>query len=988
MLPPLILELRARANQVYSELGKVDAAVSETEAATNTKMGKFERSFTKAAGAGKILGLGVSAAALIVGVESTKMAANFQQASLRLVTDAGESNKNLAMVKAGMLDLSVKTGMSATDIAKGMYVVESAGYHGAAGLKVMQAAAEGAKIGGADVTTVTDALTTAMTDYHFPANQAAQVTSKLIATVGQGKTTMEALAGSLHNVMPTAQSLGISFDQVSGAMATMTAEGVSADQASQNLNHAINSLSNPTGVMTKEMAAMGLNSTTVAAQLGKKGLTGTLKELVTSITSHMGPAGLVLQNAFSKSQLAAQSAGVEYDHLGKGAQSLASQYEKGSITLKQWTLGTKAMSPVQANLAKEWASSYNASKAFSTSLTSNQGAAQTFTAALAKMTGGQQGLSVALHLTGDHMGAFENNVKVVSKASADAQGNVRGWKETQTNLNQQLNEARAAVQVLGIKIGTLLIPVVSGALRIGTQWTNWAMQHRGVMEVLGSIIGVVVVGLIGAYMAHLAVAAVNSIREFATMAASGASWAAEQAVSFGSAVASGAAWVATQLGQFAAWAAGLGATLADALGTWATYKVMQLQSAAQTAAGWVKSAAVSTAAVVKSGAQSVASGAANAAKWVATQSVAFAQATARGAAYTASLVASGAKQAAVWVKTTAVTIAQLVKQGVALVATKGPMLAAAAAQGIVTAAQWAWNVAMDANPIGIVILAIGALIAAIILVATHWQQITSFLTSAFQTVASVFVAIGSKIAAWWTGFWGGLISTGKAVFGGVVTVVSSIFNLVIGLFTGNTQKINSAWTGLWNGLKSIATGLFGGAGSWLVSAGQNIVNGLISGVTGMIGSAVKTVSSLAGSVVSAAKGALGIHSPSTVFAEIGDNVGHGLNIGLNRSTATVAATAKSLANTVSTGFGAGLLGITSSTSGEAALGRTTLSGSSSIGGGAASPTSAASRSFAQNGRSGAGRTGGTTNSVVVNAMTNASPQQIASSVGWELRRKG
>ncbi len=48
----------------------------------------------------------------------------------------------------------------------------------------------------------------------------------------------------------------------------------------------------------------------------------------------------------------------------------------------------------------------------------------------------------------------------------------------------------------------------------------------------------------------------------------------------------------------------------------------------------------------------------------------------------------------------------------------------AAASGVATAAQWLWNIAMDANPIGVIILAITALVGAIIWIATQttWFQ--------------------------------------------------------------------------------------------------------------------------------------------------------------------------------------------------------------------------------------------------------------------------
>lgn len=56
--------------------------------------------------------------------------------------------------------------------------------------------------------------------------------------------------------------------------------------------------------------------------------------------------------------------------------------------------------------------------------------------------------------------------------------------------------------------------------------------------------------------------------------------------------------------------------------------------------------------------------------------------------------------------------------------TKVGMLAHAVATKVAAAAQWLWNVAMTANPIGIIIVAIAALIAIIVLIATKttWFQ--------------------------------------------------------------------------------------------------------------------------------------------------------------------------------------------------------------------------------------------------------------------------
>ncbi len=51
-------------------------------------------------------------------------------------------------------------------------------------------------------------------------------------------------------------------------------------------------------------------------------------------------------------------------------------------------------------------------------------------------------------------GVFKGNVEGVSKATADAHGNVQGWATVQKNFNQQLAEAKGTVEALGIRLGT------------------------------------------------------------------------------------------------------------------------------------------------------------------------------------------------------------------------------------------------------------------------------------------------------------------------------------------------------------------------------------------------------------------------------------------------------------------------------------------------------------------------------------------------------
>lgn len=511
LLPPLILEIRARAGEAIAGVKEVGGEVDKMAAKSDAGMSRSQAAFKKTAGVGKVAALGIAGGVLAIGVASLKMGTDYQEATTQLVTGAGESEENIAKVRKGLLNMAPAVGMGPEALAKAMFLVESAGYHGAEGLTVMKAAAEGAKIGGAEATVVANGLTTAMTDYKIPASQAADVTSKLIATVASGKTTMGDLAGSLSAVLPAAAAAHVGLNQVLGAMGTMTGQGISAQQAAQNIAGTIRSLSNPSAVASHEMAQMGLNSTVVAQQLGKRGLTGTLTELTEAITKHMGPSGLVLQSSFNQSQLAAQSANTMLKQLPPSLQGLARGFLAGTVTQKQWMAGLKDQPALAGSLGRQFATAAKRAHGFSDMLKSGGGAAQTYNAALSNMTGGATGLNTALALSGANAKTFAGNVDTIGKASTEAGGHVKGWTETQKDLGTQIAQAKAGIEAMGTKLGIMLIPWVEKAITVGTRWANYLTQHKALLYTVAGVVGGVLVLAIGAYTISMISAAVATI---------------------------------------------------------------------------------------------------------------------------------------------------------------------------------------------------------------------------------------------------------------------------------------------------------------------------------------------------------------------------------------------------------------------------------------------------------------------------------------------
>lgn len=96
------------------------------------------------------------------------------------------------------------------------------------------------------------------------------------------------------------------------------------------------------------------------------------------------------------------------------------------------------------------------------------------------------------------------------------------------------------------------------------------------------------------------------------------------------------------------------------------------------------------------------------------------------------------------------------------------------------------------------------------------------------------------------------------------------------------------------------TGVWDGSMDEWGHIGENIVTGLLNGITGMWDTLVSTVKGKVNGMVSTVKNVLGIHSPSKAFTEIGENVTQGLVNGINTGAPAAEQTIQNIAQTLST----------------------------------------------------------------------------------------
>lgn len=141
--------------------------------------------------------------------------------------------------------------------------------------------------------------------------------------------------------------------------------------------------------------------------------------------------------------------------------------------------------------------------------------------------------------------------------------------------------------------------------------------------------------------------------------------------------------------------------------------------------------------------------------------------------------------------------ASWVRTAASMIAARTAMVATTVATGVATAAQWLWNIAMSANPIGLIIIAIAALVAGIIWVATQ----TTWFQTIWQAVWGAIVAYFEFVVGMYSKGWDMIVGAGKAAIGWfqrIPGMLSSAFSGLFNIITAPWRLAFNAISSMWN----------------------------------------------------------------------------------------------------------------------------------------------------------------------------------------------
>lgn len=203
--------------------------------------GKIKTAGDNIAGVGEKL-LPLSGAIAGIGVATSKMAIDFEDAMAKVSTIADESEVPMDEMKDAIIDLSNETGIAAGDIAENVYNAISAGQKTGDAVAFVGESAKLAKAGFADSGAALDILTTILNAYGLEAEKVTDVSNMLIQTQNLGKTTVGELSAAMGKVIPTAKSQGVQLDSLAASYAVMTSNGIATAETTTYLNSMLNEL--------------------------------------------------------------------------------------------------------------------------------------------------------------------------------------------------------------------------------------------------------------------------------------------------------------------------------------------------------------------------------------------------------------------------------------------------------------------------------------------------------------------------------------------------------------------------------------------------------------------------------------------------------------------------------------------------------------------------------------------------------------------------
>lgn len=162
---------------------------------------------------------------------------------------------------------------------------------------------------------------------------------------------------------------------------------------------------------------------------------------------------------------------------------------------------------------------------------------------------------------------------------------------------------------------------------------------------------------------------------------------------------------------------------------------------------------------------------------------------------------------------------------------------------VVTAAQAALNLVMAANPITLVVMAVGALVAALVYLWNTNEGFREAVTTAWEAIKSAFSTAIDAIC----GFFSNLADTASSIWDGIKTTISNAVNTISTTVSSVFNTVKTTVSNIWNGIKTTISNVVNG----IKTTVANVFNAVKTAISTPLTAAKTTVSNIFNSIKTA-----------------------------------------------------------------------------------------------------------------------------------------
>lgn len=325
------------------EFGTVGKQQVQAVAQSMAEVGqKVEAAGQKVSAVGDKMTAAVSAPIAAAGVGALKASIEYEDALAKLSTIADTSEVSMEDLSSQILQLSKDSGIAAETLAGNVYDAISAGQATGDAVMFVANATQLARAGFTSTDAALDILTTSLNAYGLESQEVARVSDVLINTQNLGKTTVDQLAASMGKVIPTAKANGVEIEDLAGAYAVMTANGIATAETTTYFNSMLNELgksgstaANAFAAGTEHIKEGGLTMKE-AMEMGWE-----LTDVLSILDEQAAESGTTISNMFGSAE-AGKAAAVLWDNgeklnaaveaMGKSAGATETAYGKLNTT--------------------------------------------------------------------------------------------------------------------------------------------------------------------------------------------------------------------------------------------------------------------------------------------------------------------------------------------------------------------------------------------------------------------------------------------------------------------------------------------------------------------------------------------------------------------------------------------------------------------------------------------------------------------------------